>query len=536
MVRRRKQPGRSSKLLWLIGSLVVTFAATLIVGLVMTDTVVRWVFLHRLQSDVTEVRREGMVYVCRRAATDGDLRDELSDMLREADDPMLRATIIESLRCAGVWGPDFGEVWLEHLHRLADDEAVSTRITIALTLARTAMDGHAVVDHPLARKVMHQLLEDEESIVRFHAVRAAGAMGDFDAVAEHAHDDIRGPGWPAQMILHVARGRPFDFQSELGVGFDAYAQRDVEDEPWDQWLAIGPTDVPQQRLLWWRAILGAPLNEARTERLAALAQSAGPADDAIAAAAVSRVADHLPQPTWSDDEGRFWRELAHFESLEPRSTEIAFTADMPGLARVAAVRAARDVHEIDLLAMFDTEAPSVRRLAVLTAYDRLPADQARQLASRLSHTFVDSSRMAGALLAGMVGDVDLLERRLEREQVWTVKQYLRLGQMMAGQPVSLDTTALMARQDMDDLDVLWAMLHAGRTKAALDQLLDPLAGSSARLRRQLDQQRFWPVLKRYLPTEAIEHAPFWVWADPTLQGFQCDVLRTWYLINAREME
>jgi hypothetical protein len=74
--------------------------------------------------------------------------------------------------------------------------------------------------------------------------------------------------------------------------------------------------------------------------------------------------------------------------------------------------------------------------------------------------------------------------------------------------------------------VYLAMLHSGLIDA-LDRLLDPL-GRAEGLRRTLDQQRFAPVLRRYLPGEA---PPFRLHADPLLQGFQADVLRDWYLLH-----
>lgn len=534
MARHTRQPKRGTKTWWLVASLVVTFAATLIVGLAMTDSVVRWVFLRRLQSDVPEVQHEGMVYVCRKAAADADLRKTLKRMLLDSDDESLRAAIVESLRCAGVWGPDFGEAWLAQLARTAEQESVSAKVAVAITLAETAMAGNPLAMNPMVDRILDQLLDADSPIVRILAMRARAAAGlpidvamtddPTPAVAEHA-----------MLLRSLTDDDPATFVPDL-PSFTPYAARNSQDAPWDQWLSAEGDD-PQTKLTQWRAVLSLPLEVPGVDRLAQLSKLIKDSmPEPIAAAAVSRTmkfAAARDPLVWTGKEDRILLELAMFESARPGEYPVEFSNDMPDLVRVFAVRAARDVDELDLLAMFDTTEPTVRRLAVLTAYDRLDDEARHQLADRLCHTFDDSARIAGALLAGLNGQTDLLAARLEREREWAVTQYLRLGQMMAGVEVAIDADALIAREDIDELDVVWAMLHnPAHRKQGLMHLLDPLTGSSDVLRSQLDQQRFWPVLERYLPEDVPE---FWIWADPALQKFQCDVLRMWFLVHASTM-
>ena len=587
---RRRSP-KSLRRVWpLVASLIVTFAVTLVVGLAMTDTVVRWVFVRRLQSDNPDLRRQGQVYVCRHAGTDPELRRTMADLLLATDDDALQGAIVESLRCAGVWGPDMGEAWLEQLGRAVDAPEVGPRASVALALARAAMADHPVVDRPSVRVIVEDLVHDREALVRLLALRAAAAIGSSELTAESVRwllkdesPEVRyhaailsgvlarsGSGEPPRDLQEIDLGgvpleppaafcawlwaeeamapdrvvvpyKQLDAWSVLPAGLDfwPYAVAAKPGVNWDRWLdraGRAGKDDPH-RMGYWRAMLAAPPGSATTamllENVGRLGDQGGDSD-AYIAAAVSRVAEHLPAPVWSGDPARFWRELAHFESLPPASTEITLTDQMPGLVRVAAVRASKATDPFDVLAMFDTDEPSVRRLAVLTAFDRLSSSEADKLIDRLLHTFDDSHRMAGALLAGLLGRADAIDRRLEREQAWVVQQYLKLGKMMAepASQMAVDPVGLIARSDVDELDVVWALLHAG-DRRGLDHLLDPLTGSSERLRSQLDQERFWPILKRYLPVGP--QARFWMWADPALQRFQCDVLRTWYLAQARQM-
>jgi hypothetical protein len=534
MARRSRPSKRGTKTWWLVASLVITFAVTLIVGLAMTDSVVRWVFLQRLQSDVPEVQREGMVYVCRKAAGDADLRKTLKRMLLDSDDESLRAAIVESLRCAGVWGPDFGEAWLAQLARTAEQESVSAKVAVAITLAETAMAGDPLAMNPTADRILGGLLRDDSPIVRILAMRARVAAGlPVDEVM--VDDPTPAVAEQAKLLRSMTDDDPATFVPDLPT-FAPYAARSDAEAPWRRWLDLKGDD-PQAMVTRWRAVLAVPLDDHGVDTLAQLSEAMkADTPEAVAAAAVSRFMSMSPagEPlVWEDDPDRVLVALAMFEAARPGAFAVDFSDDMPDLVRVFAVRAAKDVHEIDLLAMFDTTEPTVRRLAVQTAYDRLDEQARRELADRLCHTFDDSVRIAGAMLAGLNGQTELLAARLEREREWAVTQYLRLGQMMAGMEVVIDADALIAREDIDELDVVWAMLHTpARRKQALAHLLDPLTGSSDVLRSQLDQQRFWLIAQRYLPADV---PPFWVWADPALQKFQCDVLRMWFLVHASTM-
>ncbi|MEE9213121.1 MAG: hypothetical protein V3U29_10760 [Phycisphaeraceae bacterium] len=190
--------------------------------------------------------------------------------------------------------------------------------------------------------------------------------------------------------------------------------------------------------------------------------------------------------------------------------------------------------------LFAAEQPTVRDLACIVAADRFSDSRNADLIASLLHDYNDDAKMSGAILAGLTGlQRELLNKKIEDEDIWAVRQIMRLGRWMQGpgpdQPNSLPFFAEMDRQapnlltrgDLPATTILLALLHK-RHPAALDFLLNPRGEPAINLVELFDQHRWWPVVQRYLPDDA---PPFWVGADPDLQRFQINVLRNWYLVN-----
>jgi len=199
------------------------------------------------------------------------------------------------------------------------------------------------------------------------------------------------------------------------------------------------------------------------------------------------------------------------------------------LAEASAVRVAKAVDELMLLNALESEAAAARHVAILSVIDRLPAEEIEPLARRLMRPFDPEARKAAALLVGASGgEPGLIGRWLEDESDWLVKQHQKLALVMLGRPPEAFVPEnLFVRRDVSRYAVIWTMLHAGRIDG-LDELFDPLGPDSGLLRHGLDSERFWYVLRRYLPPEA---PGFDLWADPAVQQLQSDLLRSWYLMN-----
>jgi len=504
----RRRGGR--RWLILMISLLLTLCISIGLAIAFTPAVVRYVFISRLDDPDDNVRMTGMVFVCRHAADDPAVFDAAAKLLAdEATDARTADGIVRALRCAEVWGPRVGRGWVRWLEqRLADGDA-SLRTAAALKIARAGLDREAVMADARLHALIKRLAADEDPGVRYAALKAAVATPVGGQVVQQLQaDDHATVARLASIISAVQSGAP---------------------------LPVLPAAGPNVRR--WRSLLE-PGQSTETLLEAYRDPPPGEQADVIAAAAASRLAPHfndnpqvqaaLEPVQWLGVEDRFFRELAVLENLPTGSVEFDMAQEMPGLVRAAAVRVARHVSEDDWLNAFDSEYAGVRHLAALAAMERLDRETLNTLARKLSRTFYDNERMGSAMLIGLAGlDARTLRDRLKRESVWVVKQHVRLGLLMIGEPIDVDFDALLLRSDMPRQSVIVAMLHTGRIEG-FDQLLRPLSGDGGALRDELDRLRFWPMLKRYLPPDAPR---FDTWADPATQQLQCDALRAWYLVN-----
>ncbi len=569
----RARASRRYRWAWLtVGGMFVALVAALAIGFALRDDVVRYVFMQRLASDDPNTRLQGAAYLCRHADTDAVVLAAAIDRLDRAQrggEAEVADAIIRGLNCAAVWGADCGDVWVRHLDDRLDAGGIAARVGVALQLARAGLGGQPVAQRPLAAGVIARLLDDPNGVVRYHGLRAAAACDNAQRVKlirGATHDDeptIRKHAWimlglaGADVQRITARTVTTLEAPAMGAMFWAdpifaagvmngstddgrmhpvwvYPLRGTSAAPWGSWLAVAPARADAgRRATFWRAALGAPLDaQARRLLVEAVDQmaDAGEPVDALAAAAVSRVADHVTPMRWTGREGYRLRELAWLESVAPRSIDMTITDELPDLVRALALRAAKGVSLDEAVLAFDSDLAAVRHLAVLHAAERFDDATLDQLIDRLVVTFYDNRIMGGAILAGYTGrSADLLADRLKREEGWRVRLHLKLGLFMQGRPADLRLKPLLRQPEAPRLTLLWAMMHVGRIDA-LDALIAPLGGDDGALREALDADRFIGVLRRYLPAVR-ERAPFWVWADPALQRFQLDVLRDWYLLH-----
>ncbi|MBI1370662.1 MAG: hypothetical protein GC162_18650 [Planctomycetes bacterium] len=224
------------------------------------------------------------------------------------------------------------------------------------------------------------------------------------------------------------------------------------------------------------------------------------------------------------------KRLAALESMPTNSTRIEITPDMPDLIRLQAVRVSQTAMPDDLRRVFNADQPTTRDLAVLTAIDRFTPDQCRELAKELIMSFEDNSRMAGAMLGGMVEpDDDLmkfLKLRAEKSESWIVQQHYNLALLMQGQTVDkFDPVSLLAQPKVPRTTITMALLYLGNLEGA-DWMFNPFGDPPVALELLFDQLRYWPVVHHFLPG-----APkFNCYAAPELERQQVDVLRDWYLL------
>lgn len=214
-------------------------------------------------------------------------------------------------------------------------------------------------------------------------------------------------------------------------------------------------------------------------------------------------------------------------------------ADTSELIHLLAVRREPTVNPAMLLPFMASDTPTVRELACMIAIDRLNEADLSELVRRSLLSFEDSAKMAGALLAGLtdsrptreVGSqqVDLLTDRMEHEDIWAVKQVMRLGLWMQGRLPEMDSTAanLLSRNDIPRTHVLLAMLHRG-DRTAYEVLFAPRGEPGIDLLQLLSGERWWYILRRYLPTSA---PPLPLWADDDWKQMQIAILRDWYLLT-----
>ncbi len=225
------------------------------------------------------------------------------------------------------------------------------------------------------------------------------------------------------------------------------------------------------------------------------------------------------------------KRLAELEAMATNSTELPITPDMPYLIRLHAVRVSQLAEPGDLVRVFEAEQPTLRDLAAHVAVQRFTPEPLVPLALELIDGFDNNSRMGGAILAGLLPrNEKLIERlryRAEHATDWIVKQHMHLGLVMQGEQVAqFDPAMLLLHRSVPPTTVMLALLHTGRLDG-LDWLLNPFGQAPVSLPLLLDQFRYEPVLRRYVP----QLPQFWIWADPKVQAYQADVIRDWYLLR-----
>jgi hypothetical protein len=238
--------------------------------------------------------------------------------------------------------------------------------------------------------------------------------------------------------------------------------------------------------------------------------------------------------------------LMTLERMTADETAIAIADDFNDTERLAALAVTREPRVDDMRRLFESPYPFVRDWACVIAADRLGRDVCDALAGELLTSYNDDAKRSGAMLAGLVGvQADLLAERAAAEDVWSVRQVMRLGQWMQGR-ADVDPLPLLGHDDMPACTVMLAMLHVDRDRA-LDAILSPRtdepafpaaslnlppgeAAQSITLTQMLVRYRWWPVLRRYLPDDA---PPLWLWADPATQRRQVRLLRNWWLVSRR---
>lgn len=221
-------------------------------------------------------------------------------------------------------------------------------------------------------------------------------------------------------------------------------------------------------------------------------------------------------------------------------------ADLPILLRLAMVDhkmvpADGPVAVTWLIDGMTSQLATVRDLACVIAADRLPADRLPNVVKALLTSFDDNAKLSGAVLSGLTGvGHGLLASRESAEDVWAVKQVMRLGLWMQGRPpgdadprVLVQSAKMMLTElDVPGSTVVLALLEADRT-TGLDTLLAPFGEPGFDLVELLDQHRFVHVLDRYLPAD-VPRVPLWI--DQDLTRYAVERLRLWYVLERARLQ
>ncbi len=298
----------------------------------------------------------------------------------------------------------------------------------------------------------------------------------------------------------------------------------------------------------------APGDEGPAEVLtrAAAPSQRGRLPRAVLEAAVHAAAGHM-------DEGEATRllglveddtllHLAALEGLAVGRMDPTVAENAADIVRIAATAAAAHPDAAVLHPALGSREASIRLYAAVVAADRLEAEQAGKLTRDLLLSFNGAEIAGGMVLAGLTGfETDLLRKRhdIARAGSFELHQTARLALWMqdAGRAVPQNEAytrglceglaPLLASESFPTGVAVLALLHR-RDPRGLDHLLGLTRDPPEDLVTVLRDQRFWPVLRRYLPTFSDkEPPPFWLWGDPELQRFQADVLRDWWVVQRR---
>jgi len=480
----------SLRLRWLIVSLFLTTTAVVPLAYWLIPHVLRWHLLSKLTDADLAERELGLNYVVRRAA---DRPRVLQGAVRALDvgDEQNFLQIANALQRSGQWRyPAVGaDPWLRWIDVLGRDSDAESRIAACQHVAQLA----DLADDPRPAAMLGRWLSDDSDEVRYNALIAAAELV---ALAKNR--------WPYESLI-VATA---DDARPVIAG--------------EAWLFIGLLELDADLPADWQT------------RPPYLAQAIAWANGLF-----------KPQPPLVPADST--QPLQQLEAMPIGQQRVAIRADMTDTLRLAAVAVTSDPQPKDLLRVFNSPLPFVRDRACVVAAERFSREQNEALIGSLLSDYSDDAKCSGAILAGLTGlGGELLDRKMQDEDIWSVQQIHKLGLWMQGRlpQMQRQVALLLTRDDLPTTTILLAMLHKDRT-AALDYILSPRTDEPqfstealnlpedegdqpVALIKLLIHYRWWHVLKRYLPDDA---PPLWLWADDQLQQFQLDILRDWYLVN-----
>ncbi len=564
----------------------------IVLGLVLLPLWHVRVNIDKLTSVSLEERERALNFVVRRAGRDQRVLDGAVGQLLEVKDNANFLQIVNALDRARQWRrpPIPNAAWLRWLGVLVSEADAPSRVSAAY-LAGQLND---LADGPAVHGLLKALLADTDPQVRSEALTAAallagaardtapylaviansttagdsdtaaqtwimrGLLGDRSGTAEHVDWLAGQPEVVAARLWAMVYANPDRPQPAIDALQNPEAPDSVRamaayclhmstsssaQQALSAWVARGFDAASEaDTLIAWRAVLGAAGAAQPTYTQQQIIQGLEhPRSQPIALAALYR--GLAPPQPFLDSLGRggFSQSplspvplLALLEGLPVGRFDVPIPPDTPDLARIAAFTVTKTPDPQDLYDALASDEPTLRDLACVAAMDRLTRPQLDNLAASLLNDFSDNAKRSGGILAGLTGlRTELLEKKARYEDIWPVRQVLRLGLWMQGRLPDMDTAveAMLTRDDLPTTTVLLAMLHRGRADA-WDYLFSSTGQLHLDLIELLDQHRWWLVLKRYLPEGA---PPLWVWADAELEAFQLDVLRSWYLLNRRKL-
>ncbi|MDH3584962.1 MAG: hypothetical protein OER86_12190 [Phycisphaerae bacterium] len=467
------------------GSVLACAAVAVLLAVVFSEDLVRHGFMRMLCSSDPAKQQRAVAWLVSHAA-EPEVRAHAERVLPDVDDACFER-MIAALQVAGVWGPSFGDGWIRYLLTQARHAEAIERSRVAAELARRFWRESSAPPSSVGQAAT-KLLEDVDAAVRLNALSLVACLDD--------------PKRRDLLARATADAEP------------AVARR--------AWILVG--------------LLAGP-GQSPPSRPASADEMTRPAIEF----ALSRFGTVPPRPAPTGppaDASAVVKELARLEALPTASVDAAtLSSETPDLIRLHAVRVSKSALPGDLLPVFRSAGASLRDLACHVARERFTDQECRDLAEALISSFHDEHRMGGAILAGMTPADEKLIRwlkvRVEQENLpWKVVQHYHLALAMQGMARDgFDPEKLLLTRNISRATVVMAMLHVGR-REGLDWLLDPLGSPPMRLDLLLDALRFWSILRRYVPKVPTFHP----WAGETVQRFEVEVIREWYLLHRRRLQ
>ena len=489
---------RPNRVKWLIVSLFLTTAAVVPVAWFVGPHAIRWNLLGKLTSPDLDQRQRGLNYVIRRAGErplvfSGAVQKAGSAI--DADDRENFLQIANALQLAGKWRHTLipADLWLYWIDSLAADSDADARIIAAQQLAQL----HDLASDKRLPKMLGRQYSDENEEVRYNVLIASAELAGCTnnngphttLIARATQDAVPAIAREAWIFLGLLRATE-------------HATPGAADLPDEVTCAIVWATTGEYDVRWRQAVV--------------------PSDGTAAL-------------------------LADLEHMEVGELLLAVAPEWSDTLRIAAVAVSSAPEPADLRRALDSPMPAVRDSACVVAAERFSAEQNEALIKSLLADFSDNAKRSGAILAGLTGlQSQLLEKKMQDEDIWAVRQIHRLGVWMQGRLPEMDeqVQGLLTRDDLPTTTILLAMLHRTPVDALeiilsprVDELqLDPSSlnlpetegDAPVSLKMLLVHYCWHRVLRRYLPEDA---PPLSLWADDGLQQFQIDVLRNWYLVN-----